>query len=54
MLITGDDRMSRLATCLVAAPNFLLDAKAAENLIADQIERIQAFDRKVPDCPTSM
>jgi transcriptional regulator with XRE-family HTH domain len=42
MLITGDDRMNRLATCLVAAPNFLLDAKAAENLIADQIKRIQA------------
>jgi serine/threonine-protein kinase HipA len=34
--------MSRLATCLAAAPHFLLDAKAAEDLIADQIERLQA------------
>jgi len=42
MLITADDRMSRLATCLAAAPNFLLDAKTAEDLIADQIERLQA------------
>jgi serine/threonine-protein kinase HipA len=42
MLITGKDRMSRLATCLAAAPHFLLDAKAAEDLIADQIERLQA------------
>jgi serine/threonine-protein kinase HipA len=42
MLITGQDRMSRLATCLAAAPEFLLDAKAAEALIADQIERLHA------------
>ena len=42
MLITGDDRMSRLTTCLAAAPNFLLDERAAEGLIADQIERLHA------------
>lgn len=42
MLITGADRMSRVATCLAAAPDFLLDAVAAEELIADQIERLHA------------
>lgn len=42
MLITGDDRMSRLTTCLEAAPNFLLDNRAAEDLITDQIERLHA------------
>jgi serine/threonine-protein kinase HipA len=42
MPITGDDRMSRLTTCLEAAPNFLLDTRAAEDLIADQIERLHA------------
>jgi serine/threonine-protein kinase HipA len=42
MLITGADRMSRLAICLAAAPDFLLDAVAAEELIADQIERLHA------------
>ena len=42
MLITGEDRMSRLATCLTAAPNFLIDVKMAEDLIADQIDLMQA------------
>lgn len=42
MLITGEDRRSRLVTCLAAAPNFLLDERAAEDLIADQIERMRA------------
>jgi serine/threonine-protein kinase HipA len=42
MLITGENRMSRLTTCLEAAPNFLLDTRAAEDLIADQIERLHA------------
>ena len=42
MLITGDDRMSQLTTCLAAAPNFLLDTRAAEDLIADQIEQLHA------------
>ena len=42
MLIAGEDRMSRLATCLAAAPNFLLDERAAEDLISEQIERMRA------------
>lgn len=42
MLITGEERMSRLATCIAAAPNFLLDATAAEDLIARQIETLRA------------
>jgi serine/threonine-protein kinase HipA len=42
MLITGEARMSRLATCLAAAPNFLIDIKMAEDLIAEQIERMNA------------
>ena len=42
MLITGENRMSRLTTCLEAAPNFLLDTREAEDLIADQIERLHA------------
>ena len=40
MLITGEDRRSRLATCLTAAPHFQLSAKAAEKLIADQLKRL--------------
>jgi serine/threonine-protein kinase HipA len=42
MLITGDDRMSRLTTSLATAPNFLLDNWAAENLATDQIKRLHA------------
>lgn len=42
MLITGENRMSRLTTCQEAAPNFLLDTRAAEDLIADQIDRLHA------------
>lgn len=42
MLITGDDRMSRLASCLAAAADFQLDTKAAEELITDQIDQMQA------------
>ena len=41
MLITGENRRSRLATCLAAAPQFLLDARTAEDLIAHQIDRMQ-------------
>ena len=37
MLIVGDNRMSTLATCLEAAPNFQLGEKAAKNIIARQI-----------------
>ncbi len=49
MLITGDDRMSRITTCLAAAPNFLLDKRAAEDLIADQIEQLHAAWPEVAD-----
>lgn len=45
MLIHGNDRRSRLATCLDTAPDFLLDADTAKNLIADQIRGVVAgFD----------
>jgi serine/threonine-protein kinase HipA len=33
MLIVGDKRLSTLATCLEAAPNFLLDRGAAEEIV---------------------
>lgn len=46
MLIHGDDRSSRLLTCLDAAPDFLLDTDAAKELIASQVRAIAAnFDR---------
>ncbi|MEG0181834.1 MAG: HipA domain-containing protein [Stenotrophomonas sp.] len=41
MLIVGQQRSSRLATCLQAAPHFLLDDAAATALIARQITSIQ-------------
>ena len=41
MLIVGDNRMSTLATCLEAAPNFQLSEKAAKDLIARQIGTIR-------------
>ncbi|HYW92002.1 MAG TPA: type II toxin-antitoxin system HipA family toxin [Gammaproteobacteria bacterium] len=41
MLIVDDKRMSTLATCLEAAPNFQLGRKAAEDMIAAQIEVIR-------------
>ena len=42
MLIVGEDRRSRLATCLDAAPSFMLDTAAAEKLIARQIRALRA------------
>ena len=42
MLIVGEDRRSRLATCVDAAPSFQLDAKAAESLIARQIRAVRS------------
>ena len=41
MLITGDDRSSRLATCLAAAPQFLLSGEEAVDLIVKQAECIE-------------
>lgn len=40
MLITGDRRMSNLATCLEAAPHFQLNTIEAEEIIARQVEAI--------------
>lgn len=42
MLIVGEDRRSRLATCIDAAPSFQLDAEAAEDLIARQIQALRS------------
>jgi serine/threonine-protein kinase HipA len=42
MLIVGEDRRSRLATCVDAAPSFQLDAEAAEDLIARQIRAVRS------------
>lgn len=41
MLIVGDNRMSTLATCLEAAPNFQLGERAAKDIIARQIRTIR-------------
>ena len=41
MLIVGDNRMSTLATCMEAAPNFQLSEKAAKDTIARQIGTIR-------------
>lgn len=41
MLITGNDRMSRLVTCISAAPQFLLDERSAKKVIQEQIEQLQ-------------
>ena len=37
MLITGDDRSSRITTCLAAAPQFLLSKEEATDIIKKQI-----------------
>ncbi len=42
MLITGNNRMSRLSTCIEAAPHFLIDPKSAEKIIAAQVETLQS------------
>lgn len=42
MLIVDDKRSSNLATCLEAAPNFLLDRQAAEDIIVRQIHDLRA------------
>jgi serine/threonine-protein kinase HipA len=41
MLIAGDDRSSRIATCLSAAPDFHLDAEAAEQVVVEQIRAMR-------------
>lgn len=42
MLIAGEDRMSRLATCIEASSHFQLNAGTAERLIADQIDVLRS------------
>lgn len=42
MLIHGRDRRSQLATCLHAAPNFLLRSHEAEMMIANQVRVIRS------------
>jgi len=42
MVVVGDDRMSRLTTCLAAAPGFLLQRVEAEAVIARQVDVIQS------------
>ncbi|MDN5881136.1 MAG: type II toxin-antitoxin system HipA family toxin [Nitrosospira sp.] len=41
MLITGENRMSQLAVCLEAASHFLMNRKAAEELIEQQLVAIR-------------
>jgi len=50
MLITGNQRISRLATCLEAAPQFQLDPEAAQDIMARQIDTIHGeWDRICED-----
>lgn len=49
MLITGDKRTSTLATCLEAAPHFLLREKEAIDLIVSQVEGIHHHWPEVAD-----
>ncbi|ORJ57585.1 type II toxin-antitoxin system HipA family toxin [Geothermobacter hydrogeniphilus] len=49
MLIVGNDRSSRLATCLQAAPNFLLKKEEAREIIEGQIETIKQKWEEVCD-----
>ncbi len=41
MLVKGDDRSSRIATCLAAAPQFLLSEESAIEIIIKQVEGIE-------------
>jgi serine/threonine-protein kinase HipA len=41
MLIKGDDRSSRLATCLAAAPQFLLTEESAIEIMVKQVESLE-------------
>lgn len=49
MWITEGDRMSRLSTCLEAAPQFLLNRNEAKNVAAHQIEKLLAAWPRVFD-----
>jgi serine/threonine-protein kinase HipA len=41
MLITGNNRRSTLATCMEAAPNFLLDKQTAAGIIQDMLATVR-------------
>lgn len=41
MLVKGDDRSSKIATCLAAAPQFLLSDESAVEIIDNQVEGIE-------------
>lgn len=41
MLIAGEDRSSRIATCMASAPQFLLSEDEATNIIVKQVECIE-------------
>ncbi|WP_349358388.1 HipA domain-containing protein [Stappia sp.] len=41
MLITGNNRRSTLATCMQAAPNFLLDKQTAAGIIQDMMSTVR-------------
>ena len=49
MLITSVDRMSRLSTCVLAAPQFHLDERSAKNVIQEQIEQLQQAWPEITD-----
>ena len=41
MLITGNNRRSTLATCMEAAPNFLLDKQTAAGIIQHMLATVR-------------
>ena len=49
MLISGDNRMSKLSSCLDAAPVFLLSEKDARTIVEHQLNSIGAHWREVCD-----
>jgi serine/threonine-protein kinase HipA len=49
MLIMGDNRLSKIAVCLEAAPLFLLDVREAQEIAAHQIKQIRKFWSEVCD-----
>lgn len=49
MLISGDNRVSKLKSCLEAAPHFLLPENEAKTIFDKQREAIEANWEKVCD-----
>jgi len=41
MLITGTNRRTALATCIEAAPNFLLNKRSASQIIGDMLATVR-------------